>query len=64
MKYCKVIEDGYITAIGANIDGVEIGEEEYAIILDTIRNKPTPREGFDFMLTEDLRWEEYSINIL
>ena len=59
MKYYKVVEDGYITAIGSNIVGDEITEEEYIMILDVIRKKPIPQEGFDYMLTEDLRWEKF-----
>ena len=57
MKYYKVIEDGYISAIGVNIEGEEITAEEYAILLDVIRSKPMAQDDGDYRLTEDLRWE-------
>lgn len=61
MKYYKVIEGEYISAIGVNIEGEEITEEEYAVLLDVIRSKPIPQEDYDYMLTEDLRWEEHRL---
>lgn len=63
MKYYKVIEDGYISAIGVNIEGEEITEEEYAELLHVIRNKPIPPEEHDYRLTEDLRWEIWKTDV-
>lgn len=61
MKYYKVIEGGYISAIGVNIEGEEITEDEYTVLLDIIRSKPIPQKDCDYMLTEDLRWEEHRL---
>ena len=63
MKYYKRIENGYIILIGENCGGIEITEEEYNNILETIRNKPQAEEGFDYRLKEDLNWELYELPI-
>ena len=34
---------------------------EPAEILAVIRNKPTPRDGYDYRLKTDLTWEEYAL---
>jgi hypothetical protein len=57
MRYYKVIEDGYIVAIGTGADGEEITKEEYDEIMSIIRNKPTAESGYDYKLKEDLTWE-------
>lgn len=62
MKYYKVIEDGYISAIGVNIEGEEITEEEYAMLLDVIRSKPIPPENYDYRLSKGLQWEIHPNN--
>lgn len=54
----KTLVDGYGQG-GGGSGGVEITEQEYAEILTAIRNKPTPRDGFDYRLKTDLTWEEY-----
>lgn len=56
MRYYKVITDGYITSIGTGGSGVEITASEYSEIMSGINNKP---EG-DYVLKEDLTWEEVS----
>lgn len=61
MRYYKTIDNGYIISIGTGNGGTEITEQEYAEILSVIRNKPTPREGFDYRLKTDLTWEEYKL---
>ena len=59
MRYYKLIENGYITAIGTGGGGTEITEQEYNVILAVILQKP-PRTGTtDYRLTEGLTWEEY-----
>ena len=63
MKYYRRIENGYIILIGENCGGIEITEEEYNNILETIRNKPRSEEGCDYKLKEDLTWELYELPI-
>lgn len=59
MRYYKLIENGYITAIGTGGGGTEIMEQEYNEIMTAIQQKP-PRTGTtDYHLKEDLTWEEY-----
>ena len=57
----KQIQNGFICSVGSNIGGTEITEQEYAEILAVIRNKPTPRDGYDYRLKTDLTWEEYAL---
>lgn len=57
MRKHKYIEDGYIIQIGEGGGGVEIGDEEYAHIMEAIQNRPTPPEGYDYRLKADLTWE-------
>lgn len=64
MRYYKLIEDGYVTAIGTGAGGVEILVDEYATILTTIQNKPTAEEGYDYRLKEDLTWELVEVPIV
>ena len=61
MRYYKTIDNGYILSIGTGPRGTEITEAEYAEILTAIRNKPTPRDGYDYRLKTDLSWEEYEL---
>lgn len=61
MRFYKTTENGYIMSVGAGTSGVEITREEYDIILDVIHNKPMSTETTDYMLKEDLTWEEYEI---
>lgn len=55
----KVTDSGYILAIGENIGGTEISEDEYSAILSVIRTKPQATETTDYRLRENLTWEEY-----
>lgn len=60
MRYYKNIEDGYIVSVEArrsHASGIEITAEEYATILDMLRNPPEAPEGYGYRLTEDLQWE-------
>lgn len=57
----KQTQDGYIIAVGEGIHGQEITAEEYALILAVIADKPH-KEGKDYLLREDLTWEEIDIN--
>lgn len=64
MRYYKLIEDGYLTAIGTGNGGIEITEEEYNSLLEHIRNKPEAEEGYGYRLKEDLTWELYELPIV
>jgi len=61
MRYYKINDRGYIISTGTGNSGTEITEQEYAEILAVIRNKPTPRDGYDYRLKTDLTWEEYAL---
>ena len=61
MRYYKTIDSGYIVSIGTGNSGAEITEQEYSKILSVIRNKPTPRDGYDYRLKTDMTWEEYAM---
>lgn len=58
MRYYKLIDNGYILAIGTGNGGEEITESEYDEIMTVIRNHPV-REGYGYRLKTDLTWEEY-----
>ena len=64
MRYYKLIEDGYIIAIGTGAGGTEITNEEYENILTVIRSQPAPSDGKGYKLTESLEWEEYELPIV
>lgn len=61
MRYYKMIIDGYLVAVGNGSGGTEITADEYAELLNIIRNKPMAPEGFDYRLREDLKWELYEL---
>lgn len=61
MRYYKNIDSGYLISVGTGNGGTEITESEYSEILATIRNKPTPRDGYGYRLKTDLTWEEYEM---
>lgn len=61
MKYFKSIEEGYVVGIYTGCGDIEITAEEYAHILSIAQNRPTPPEGYDYRLREDLTWELYEL---
>lgn len=61
MRYFKTIDSGFVIFIGTGNGGMEITEAEYTEILTVIRNKPVPRDGYDYKLKEDLSWDEYEL---
>ena len=61
MNFYKVIEDGYIVAIGTNIGGVEIEKTEYDKLMDIIRNAPVASDDYDYKLTTNLEWEKNTV---
>ena len=62
MKYYKIVENGYLPAIGTDCGGVEITEEEYNEIKAILPTKPAATETTDYRLRDDLTWEEYEID--
>ena len=60
MEYVKVMDNGYILAVGSGIEnGVSITVEEYNKILAAIKRKPPATETVDYRLREDLTWEAF-----
>ena len=59
--YYKLIEDGYLIAIGIGPGGEEITAEEYESIRTMMADKPLPPEGYDYRLTFALEWETYKL---
>lgn len=56
--YAKMVEDGYIVAVGTGIVGTEITEEEYTEIMTAIGNSPTAPNGYEYKLRADnLEWK-------
>ena len=59
LRRYKRIEDGYLIGIGVGGGGTEITAAEYAALAAIIAAKPTPPEGYDYRLREDLEWQTY-----
>ena len=57
MRYYKLIENGYIIAIGTGPGGTEITKSEYDEIMEIILSKPDAEPGYDYKLKEDLTRE-------
>ena len=51
MRFFKLIENGYIKAVGTGFGGIEITEAEYIELLDKSRNKPEAPEGHEYWIT-------------
>lgn len=62
-NYYKIVQDGFIVVVGTGTPkgSTEITEEEYVRILSVVSNKPTPQEGKEYMLKDDMTWVEYTI---
>ena len=61
MRYYKMVDNGYIPAIGTGDGYTEITEAEYNDILTVIRNKPALTDTMDYRLREDLTWEAFEV---
>ena len=57
----KIIENGYILAIGDGNQGEQITQKEYDSIIEVVRNKPPHTETTDYRLRENLTWEAYEL---
>lgn len=62
MEYYKMLDDGYILAIGTGSGGEEITEAEYNEIMSVILSKPARTDTTDYRLREDLTWEAYPVD--
>ena len=62
MRKYKEIENGIIVSIGESLtNGTTISNAEYDSILQTIQNKPSADDGYDYRLKTDLTWERYEL---
>ena len=60
MKYYKIVENGYLIAIGTGeSSGEEITKEEYDNIMTIVCNRPEVGENVGCRLKTDLTWELY-----
>lgn len=59
MRYYKIENEEYITAIGVGDIGTEITLDEYNAILDRISSKPKDGNGIAYELKADLTWESF-----
>ena len=64
MRYYKLIENGYIIAVGTGFGGIEITVDEYTTILKIVQDCPIAEEGYDYNLKEDLTWELVEVPIV
>lgn len=62
MRYFKIIDNGYVTAVGTGAGGTEITQAEYEQILAVIHNKPSAQGTTDYRLKTNLIWESYAID--
>ena len=58
MRYFKIVNNGYIVAIGKGSMGTEITQAEYNNIVSAINSKQM-LEGYTYRLKEDLTWDEW-----
>ena len=63
MRYYKILQDGYILSIGKGTGGEDLTESEYTQILDSIRNKPTAPDRYEYRLKSDLTWERLELPV-
>ena len=60
--YKKVVKNGYIIAIGTNLIGDDISDNEYNEIKGILSNAPKA-EGKGYKLKADLTWEEFDVAV-
>ena len=56
----KIIENGYIQAIGTGAcpeNGTVIELAEFNALLAVMQSRPVPEAGYDYRLRTDLEWE-------
>lgn len=57
MRYYKMIEGGYLTAVGTGYGGTEIDKDQYDEIIAIIKSRPEAPDGHEYRLNEDLTWD-------
>ena len=63
MRFYKIVDGNYITAVGTGSLGTEITESEYNEIITLIQTKPAHTETTDYRLKTDLTWEEFDLPV-
>ena len=58
MRY-KIVNGGYIEAVGIGNAGIEISQSEYDEIISVIAEKPIDTATVGHKLKTDLTWESY-----
>lgn len=51
--------EGYIVAFGKA--ETEVETDEYILLTEVVKSKPTPPTGYDYRLKEDLTWELFEL---
>lgn len=65
MRYYKLINDGYLIAVGTGMGGTEISADAYSFLLSVIQSRPTDApDGCNYRLKADLTWELYELPVL
>lgn len=59
MRYFKITENHYITAVGMGFCGEAITKEEYDELFSLISNVPQPKPNNEYRLKDDFSWEEH-----
>ena len=62
MRYYKEISEGFIVSIGTGNGFSEITADEYSEIKAVIAAKPPVTDTTDYLLREDLTWEEITVD--
>ena len=56
-----LINNGYIIAVGENVSGEEISQQQYDGIMAALSNMPEREAGYGYRLKTNLIWEKYEI---
>lgn len=59
MRHYKMLNDGYLVAIGTGAGGEEITKAEYMNLYGIILSRPEAPEGYVCRLTAEGEWELY-----
>ena len=63
MRFYRIVDGNYITAIGKGNLGSEITKTEYNEILAFIQTKPQNTATKDYRLKTDFTWEEFELPV-
>ena len=59
MRYYKIVDKGYIFAVGSGDGGTKITKSEYNDIMKAIESKPVDKRDLFHRLKEDMTWESF-----